>query len=367
MSENVELRIAGRAFAGWYRCEISRSVERGVTEASFDVTENQLANAWMIAPFMPCTIYAGDDLLMTGYVVEYGSRMEASSHVTTIIARSKTQDIVDSVCAVPFQSIGRGYTLPSIAATMCAPFGINIVTEAAGGDLSQFLQLLFNLDETIFGLLERLARTQGILLTDNPNGDLVLTNAGSATSSSAVVLGSNVMKAELRYNVQQRFNKYIVRGQSNFSLDAGGSVNPSTQIIATATDTSMPQRNRIHAITIEMGGDVAFNQKRADWLMKWSIGQSKKLHITLPGWREANGNLFTPNTMTPCILQELGINEIMLLVDVKYLYDNELGFRSELRYGPVDGYKPDPGVTLPFPLPSIGGAPVQPSGEAGGH
>src|SRR5262249_41144636 len=67
--------------------------------------------------------------------------------------------------------------------------------------------------ETAYALLERLARLQGLLLTDTAAGNLALTRVGTRRAVAALIQGDNILGASAEIDASQRHSQYIVKGQ----------------------------------------------------------------------------------------------------------------------------------------------------------
>jgi prophage tail gpP-like protein len=118
------------------------------------------------------------------------------------------------------------YDLFQIAKAICGPFNIGVdrqtdVTDVGGTfeTLKHFEtdQWAFGLagatavhEETCFAYLERLGRLQGVLLTDDQFGRLVLTNAGMSATNTALVQGQNILTADGDFDFSRVFSEYRV-------------------------------------------------------------------------------------------------------------------------------------------------------------
>jgi prophage tail gpP-like protein len=177
--KSLTLNINGKKYSGWTKAKITRGIDRAVGDFEFEVSErwlNKSNGQLQIQPQDTCTIYAGSDLLLTGYVDKYKPSVDANNHKVVISGRSKTGDLVDSSVDFLGGQIQSG-TLLAMATALCAPFHIKVRTSlgkngskvnSTPGDAT------VQPGETVFNFLERLARQVGVLLTDDPAGNLVL-------------------------------------------------------------------------------------------------------------------------------------------------------------------------------------------------
>jgi prophage tail gpP-like protein len=182
------------------------------------VSERFLATAadFPLAPFMPCTVAIGGDVVLTGYIDNYLPEVEADRHTVRITGRSKTEDIID--CTPDIQG-GQfaGYKLDAIARaigqSVGKPYPIDVVVEVDVGE--PFPDATIERHETGFAFLERLCRLRSILATDDEQGRLVLTRAGAKRATDALLQGpgGNVQWVAGTFSGARRFSHYKVKAQ----------------------------------------------------------------------------------------------------------------------------------------------------------
>ncbi|MCL2430288.1 MAG: hypothetical protein FWD12_13745, partial [Alphaproteobacteria bacterium] len=97
-----------------------------------------------------------------------------------------------------------------VAETLAQPFGLTVIAEEEGEAVPE---VQVQQSETCFKLVERLARLQELLVTDNAEGNLVLTRAGNKTTDSALIYGVNIEEASADLDHAHRFSDYIVKAQ----------------------------------------------------------------------------------------------------------------------------------------------------------
>ncbi len=213
-SDTLTLTIDGMIYAGWTGITLERRIDRMATRIACTVTERWTsqtpAQAWQITPFSPVVVKAGNDTILTGYVDEYAAEFDGTSHNVTIAGRSKTCDLIDCTPDIASGQF-KGYTLEQIARAVCQPYGINVVIQTPATQV--FPDATLQRCETAFAFLERLARLSSVLLTDDEQGSLVLTTAGSTRATTRLVQGVNVLRATCALDVKNRHSQYIVKGQ----------------------------------------------------------------------------------------------------------------------------------------------------------
>ena len=347
----VTLTIGGKAYSGWTEISITRGIERCVS--SFRVTGADITPGPIAGPFDACVVKIDGDLVLTGYVEEVEVDFDADKHTVRITGHSKTKDLVE---CVPDIASGQflGFSVAQIARAICGLFGINVVVQSANAD--QVVQNTnLNRAETAFRFLERMANLAGVLLTDDQNGNLVLTDAGQTTSKTKLVQGTNILSARVTYNSSKRFSNYIVKGQSSIgggsplNLDGAGGISSSVPVgtiqnamRAEAVDSAVP-RYRPHVTLAESQLTLQQMQERANWQLQYAFGQSMKATVRIAGFRQQDGTLWTSNLMATLTAPWLYVANNLLIVEVTFALDSSKGHVTELRLGPVQGYTPDPG------------------------
>lgn len=240
--DEVTLLIQGKKYGGWKDVQISRGIEHACATFSLNVSERypQMAQPWRIAPGDACEVKIGDDLLITGWVDSFRPSFGPTEHGVSVQGRSKTSDFVDSSVDVDGGQFN-GQTLTEIATALAKPFGLEVVTQAASkpvknarpiphavgiatpaaaaaeedddDDDAVIEDVQCQQTETCFQLVERLARLQELLITDDEKGRLVLCHPGDKKASTQLVQGKNILTGSADLDESQRFQKYVVKGQ----------------------------------------------------------------------------------------------------------------------------------------------------------
>jgi prophage tail gpP-like protein len=220
--------VNGQRYERWEEIRVTREIDRMCTNFDIAVSERFLAGTadFPLAPFMPCTVAIGGDVVLTGYIDNYLPEVEADRHAVRITGRSKTEDIIN--CTPDIQG-GQfaGYKLDAIAhaigQSVGKPYPIDVAVEVDVGD--PFPDATIERHETGFAFLERLCRLRSILATDDEQGRLVLTRAGAKRATDALLQGpgGNVQWAAGVFSGARRFSHYKVKAQQTVH----GSTSPS--------------------------------------------------------------------------------------------------------------------------------------------
>lgn len=341
MASGVTLTVNGQEYGGWTAVRISRGIEQAASEFDISVTERWAVTAtsppWQIKLNDSCTIALAGQLVLTGYVEKYRAGYTATSHTVRIAGRSKTCDVVD---CMPDLGAGQfsGYTLDKIARALAAPFGISVVVDAPMG--ASFPAVVLEKSETAHAFLEKLCRMRSVLASDDENGNLVLTQAGSGRAAGAIVEGKtgNILAASAELSCNERFKTYVVLGQAPLSFDGQAE---QLEVLGSASDPGVPRPRRFaeHAESAVDPGDSA---ARAKWRALHNAGKGTQLTATVRGWFQPDGTLWRPNQTAPVTSPRLQIDRSLLIGKVTWLLDDKAGSRTELALAPQEAYLPEP-------------------------
>ena len=315
---DVVLSVNGTEWRGWKEVRIRRSIRQISSEFSLKLTDK-----WS-EDMQPRPINEGDAsvvkiddrTVMTGFIDDFTPSYDAQTHSIEVQGRDKTGDLVD--CSAPsFQ--WRGRSLLEGAQVLCEPFGIPVRTTANVS--RKFDRLKSDEGESYFDVIETAARIRAVLLMSDGLGGLVIGRAGTERLSGALILGENILGANSRRSMRDRFSKYTVKGQSNNAFTE------TTSVTASAED-KLVRRFRPKTILAEDGLDIGGCRDRAIWHRNTAFANATSANYTVNGWY-LDGELIEPNKLVSVRDPFLKINSDQLISDVSYVID-EKGLRCEI-------------------------------------
>ena len=329
----VKLTVNNREFEGWKSVRIVRGLLQASAVFQLDVTDKWQGEIWQIQPYDKCVLSYNGQTLITGYVDSASVNSDSQAFDVSVSGRSKTADLVD--CSVASKQFNR-QRIEQIASALSAPFGVKVLAEVStGNEISTWKP-----DEgsTVFDAIESLARLNGLLITDNANGDLVFTQAGALRAPADLVSGVNIKGASLGFDVRDRFSEYIVKGQQRASdtIDAA----TAAHVVSTVIDDSVT-RHRPLTILAEDQIDIARARKRGQWEATVRMGRSQTLSVEVQGWL-ANGQFWQPNQLVNIKHDRLGLDTELLIVSVEYSLNDSSGTVSRLELMPPGALSPQP-------------------------
>lgn len=351
--EPVILQLGSRRHQGWQEVRIRLSLDQ--IADSFDLTlTERWADSGQVRPVTPgeaCTVSVGGETVVTGYLDEVLPDYDATSHTITASGRSKAADLID--CSGRDQRFD-GQTLVQIARTLAAPYGIEVVDTV--GASRPFREFALEDGQTIAEALERAAQIRGARIVSDAEGRLVIAHAVQREIRTPLALGGNIRKGSGSFSDRDRFNTYIVEGQTPGTDDWSGedAAGPS----ARATDPRI-RSPRTTLIVSDTPANPADCRERAELeaRMRWAKGRG--VTYTVGTWRHEQG-VWRPGDLVPVRDAYLGLDERLLISDVQ-LIESEQGRSAELRVAPPAAFEPVP-VPEPEPEASSSGGTETPSG-----
>ena len=345
--EDVQLVINGTVYAGWEEVSVRRSLDTFASTFDLTLTDNQAGLARTIKLGSPCEVRIGAEKLITGYVDRIRPRYDAKSRRLTVSGRSKVADLVD--CSLVPGTLGTGQqntrTLLQLATTCAKPFGITVSSQVSGLEPVQIATL--SPGQTIFEFLELQARTSGVRLVDDPEGNFIICRAGTEKISTSLSLGENIEKAEGEFNERDRFSIYYVLGQAAFFSGQAG------EQMAHISGKAEGLKTRYRPTVVNADGMLdgpGMAQRRAEWQRNIQYGRSQQATYTVAGWRHKDG-LWMPNTNVLVKDAWMGFEgasgkgKWLMIGTVEFIYDGE-GKRTRLTVMPKEAYD-----LVPLPAP----------------
>lgn len=340
MSNQVIVKIDGKEWIGWTSVSVTRSVEQAASSFSISVAPHPLneKSPLEVRPGSSIQIFYGKTLVLTGSVDAFDIDFDRETHQHSFTGRSKTKDLID--CSAQNSQAFKGQTIKQIATNLAAPYKVQVKGE--GEDIIDTFQV--NQDgETVFAAIERLAEKRELLITDTPEGHLLLTNKASGKSRNELKLtpseSTKILRGRFTNDESKRFHEVEVRGQYKSSNEAFGK--KTSQVSASHIDPEV--RNTRKKIMI---ADTSLNQedaiKKARFQSQGDAAKAVELTIDVQDWYGSAGELWLPNTLTRINIPILGINEVfLLLAEVNYKIDDN-GTITSLKFNPKEAFQKDP-------------------------
>jgi prophage tail gpP-like protein len=343
-SEDDELTVQtnGATLSGWQEVEVRRGVTSCPSSFMVSLTERYPGDVTgaIVTPGATCTVFLGGDQILNGYIDRLKIEIDGNSHRVSIVGRGRAEDVVDS-SADPDALGGwefRGGMLGATVRKLIAPYNVGL--QLPDGDVS-LPSVVFSIQPgvTCYSMIEQLARATGQLVWDASNGDLVIGQGGTGgRAGNALVEGANIEVASAEFGMDMRFSDYLAVLQ-----DAG--LMGHVSLKGEAKDSGVT-RHRLKMIIVE--GTLINNYPtiRAQWEAARRLGRSRIAHVTVTGWRDVNGDLWTPNTVCSIQSPTLKISEDRVIAECVWKRSDEGGTQTEMMLIEEKGLKPQPFIPV---------------------
>lgn len=325
---DVQLTVNGTDYGGWKSMRLARGIEQLAGTFELGVSElwpgQQIIKS--IAPMDKCAVKIDDTTVITGHVDDVAVRYNANDHEVAVRGRDATGDLVD--CSAFFKNTqwttAKG---DAIVREICAPFGIKVTVDSGSTATAivDAMQLGLAGGETVWEVLDRLAKLKAFLPMSDGQGGLLITSAGrGGRVPHRLERGVNILEARLEFSFRERFSKYTVKGQgpmSDFAWDQ------STRLKAEATDEAV-SRYRHLMIVADDSNDGAQLKRRALWEANTRRAKSAQIAVKVQGWSHPSG-VWQPNTLVHVVDPWLRTDAELLVKGVQFTLD-ESGSFTEL-------------------------------------
>lgn len=338
----VKLRLAGKEYIGWEEISITRSIEDVAGTFSLTVSDppENGRNALDLRPGDECEVLIDKTLVITGYLDSVNVDYTATSHNLRFDGRSKTKDLVDCSALQTQQFVNS--TVEQIAKKLAADYGIQVVVRGDGGKPVPNFQVQPN-GETVFDALQRLCGPANLLITDTPEGHLLLTNVKGTKTKNVIVnngkLNTNIKSCNFTVGEHNRYSKIVVRGQSratdtNFGRQVSG-------IMAEALDPEI-RRTRIKIIRADVEVSTDDATQKALWEMKASAAKGIEINYVMYSWYGNQNELWQPGQTVEVTDTLCGIDhKDLVIARVEYRIDNSSGTTCTLVLNPAEAFEKD--------------------------
>lgn len=338
LQNHIVLALGGQEYTGWTSASVSRSVERVAGQFNLGIAKHIGVTLQALRPGQSARLTINGRPVVTGWLDEFSGDISDQNFTLTINGRDKTGDLVDCA-AIHAGGMWSGRTLAQIAEDLCKPFGITVrwrVIDAAAG--KPFGSFKLEHSETVYEALGRAARMRGVLMTSNADGELVFTQAGTA-SAGHLGLGKNLLSLNYSHSWHDRFSLYRVVGGHACGGHLGDAITDTVQITGPQAEVTDPTVTRYRP-TIKIADHNVTQQTawaRADHERRHAIAKSTRFTATVPGWYRDNGELWEVNYVVSVTAAGLGITSVPLLIaEVEYRMDD--GLTTQLTLAPREGY-----------------------------
>lgn len=344
-AHRVELLVGGRAYAGWKRVEIQRSIEQIAGGFVLELTQRWpgIDAAPGLREGLPCQVLLDGDVVVTGYIDMFEPELTDSSSSIRVEGRDRTGDLVDC-SAIHKGGQWSNASLERIVRDIAAPFGIPVVLQDGLSQGAAFKTFALEDGERAFDAIDRACRLRSVLCSSTPLGEIWLGEAGDTETGVTLEEGVNLKRISATHSWKDRFSRVIVKAQT--AGDDESWAQGAAQLKSEATDEEI-DRYRPLVLQAEQGDNRAVLSDRAAWEVGVRMGRGKRGKAVVVGWRMGKdgreGGLWQPNTLARVVSPRMNLDLDVLIVACAYTL-TEQGAVTELTFARPEAFDQVAGV-----------------------
>ena len=316
---------------------------------------NQKDSNLNFKPGETATIQIDGTSVINGFVDAVRVDYSTDSHEIELTGRDRTADFIDSSVAetviegsIEFEELLRtvldAMGLQSIGIT-------NIIPSSADLLIRENKNISSEIGQTGFEFIDSFARLKQVLMLGDGRGNILLTRGGGDLAIKTALVNipgieeNNIISGRFIQSHVNRFNKYIVRSQEdfsslNFDLDVGEAVDNSGEAVDGDIRVG---RNIVFEAEENSTSEECAN--RAAWESDLARARETKFAAIVVGYSvnqiDALGTstiLWQPNSRVPVVDVFCNIKSIMLIESVHYQLSQIRGSTTEITLVPPDSY-----------------------------
>lgn len=320
--EEVTVIIGGAVYRGWKSVDIGWSYESTEITFGLEASEPEWSPTEMV-PFIdqPFEVYYGGTLMVRGYIDHYEADAEVGDgnavHNVRITGRSKGKDAAQA-SAVHKTGRVEKKTIKDAANEYAKSTGID-VKFTADTALETIPKIQLQRGDTVFSLIEREARKQGVNLVGQPDGSIKITKPNGKRQAGQIVEGRNLKRASVSFDRTQQHSPVIAKGQKVLGTGKG-----ALRLTEKQFD---PTVGRHIPLILYHEGDAtqAALKKRIAWHKQRQSGKGKKFTATMTGWRDEAGQIWTPGNLVAIDARTWHVQGDMMIQSVAFKQDLQGG------------------------------------------
>lgn len=370
-SDKIIIVINGVEVSGWTEASVSAGITRiprqGVLQLCRVLDDSLRTNgAVKTSPLeQPCQILVGGELVLTGYICVIDNEVDEDQHRITYEVRGMTCDLIDSTAEFfgannsKLVTELRAMTVAQLIDNICKVYSINVIVEQAPDGVPTNAEIQYpgvvsiNIGDSAYTAVEQLAKYAGCLVYEDAMGNLILGWPGSEQASQTVLTHQNVKKSKVRYDSTCLYANYFAMMQSAVTQqDAVGSISVGVAHYPFFDSRLNPYgqpRVRNYRKIFDVAqlpnlytASLSPQQVMANYLMQRYAGQSQVVTVETKGWRDLQGNLWTPNQLVRVTLEHQSFDEQWLVTDVAYNLTDTGGTTATLVLMPPNAFSVEP-------------------------
>tara|TARA_R100000951_G_scaffold115745_1_gene124890 strand:- start:416 stop:1612 length:1197 start_codon:yes stop_codon:yes gene_type:complete len=358
--KDIVIEVNGVAYSNFLSVQVSRSLETMANKFTVSGTVEKLED-FPISMGQNIVIFFHEISVLDGYVESIVSDYGNGGHFVTISGRDITADIVDGTVFKPLVISG-SISLKALLSKLLSDngvTGISVIDLVSPELFGKKDQINIEQGTGLFEAVDKCCAKRQVIATTDGYGNLVITRGGKGGKKYSEKIihiynkfqsgSNNVLNASRSEVVTNRYNKYIVKSQNNFSglLAELALISPQqdTNQEGIAIDSEI-RKSRVLTIVDEDAGDSQYAKKRAEWEMAIRKSRSFEYTCSVQGFLVDRTQVWEPNVVVSVKDERLNLDEDLIIRDVNFNYNVDDGSVTTLSCTKQDAYQIEPATPL---------------------
>jgi len=310
----ITVEVNGDRFEGFTSAQVNLRLDAVADTFSFSATAD--------GPFPfkggdIVSVFADGEQVTKGAIELLAVASRGREHDITFEGRSLTGDLIDSSLGgvgADGRSLAdlKATTMRGLCVRVVSHLGIDVEVIDAAPNAKRFSPetdiAAPEPGDNAFGFLERHSRKANVLLSSDPDGNLLITDAAGVEAPGAFVSNrldstekNNVEKTEYSYDSTGRFNAYKVVTQANASSGGLAAAFNASKVADAAGDVvardAALRSGRQLVLVMETPSGVSDARDRAKWERAVRRARGEVYSAEVSGFRNQVGALWAVNTI----------------------------------------------------------------------
>lgn len=324
-SEDVRVTLRGSEYEGWDGLELTRTLDAFSVlsfGAPFEPERERFRDDFRPFSFHPLDVSVGGEPFFTGTLVDVDPSADPGRRSVGVSAYARPGVLDD--CHMPPSSWPlefNGLDLRSIATRVCEPWGIGVAVE--GGSVGAvFPRVAMEPDAKPYAFLGDLARQRGFVLSDTPDGRLLLRRSATSTAPVVATLEEGVppvVGVGVAFSPREYFSEITGVGAARAGRAGASSTvrNPHASVL----------RPRVYKPDDAEAGDVPSASAAQLGRM---FGAAVSYEVPMPTWRTPGGELWAPNQVVELLAPGAMVYRTTRLIVRTVTYKRDAGVQSSV-------------------------------------
>lgn len=333
----IAVRIDGQEYTDYLDASVVCSLENFARTFAISYSDKWLQSYTSQFPFTEgdaCEITVDGEVVIDGFIDEITIDYDGKSHRMQVTGRSWNGHMVDA-SAVHKTGAWKNADLLTIANDIADPFGVTVkVLDGVILDevLEPFRKWAIEDEETAHECIQRLAKMRGLFLTSDAGRNILVSRAGPRRTSSSIVYGTNVIRANASRRFSERHSYYLVKSQ-NAGDETWYAEDASSKLFAREDDPGV-ETHRPLIIVSDGQGSKPELEMRAKWERNVRAGRSRRYTYEVNGWQKTEGGLWQPNERISVQDPIFDIEGELLIASVAFKQSHPGGSTTSLELAP---------------------------------